>query len=421
MNNHSPSPSLAPSPSHSTHDHVHGYESDSDGGSRSGNNHAIAEVADMVKEEVESMWEKNIPVPEVAELYDFRWKSVLGTFTICAGLAIFFYFVVTSKSTTSTCIFRRWLIIVIYSAYQSSRQSPFISLQADAGECQVIPRGVTATHVATVNGLWDNDASFQSSKALYLFKFQNFVGTPAHFGEIVKSIKDAFSLGSLYGTLMAKQSLATNLILLQTLVLNVTLYGSISIFQFLARPGIIYHRNTLSYMTFTTPNVSQCLYSSHMFMSKDTSLASINIDVDSAESAEYNCSLLSVFDNLGYSEFFDGSEFNLDVDFQSFVVAVSVNYGFRSLSLLNELEGLLDIPESAILNDGVEYEMKRYVDGNYLGMDPILCISRANDGFFVVCGVLIGSVFAVPVSNSWGGPNVNTEPDVCHWYDSRLV
>jgi hypothetical protein len=285
-------------------------------------------------------------------------------------------------------------------------------LDPSAGSCEVIPRGLTDTHLATTDGYWDGNANFKYAKALYRFSFHNFKGTDAKFAEIAISVRDTLTEINNATTIaygFARSSLAVNLILLQTVVLSVTIDGTVQQFSFVATPGVIYNRKTISFITIaTTENV--CDYSAHVYVDKISSMASIPINVATSEDV-YDCGLTGFFENLGYNQYFDGDTFNLQVDMKSFVVAVAVNLGMREIADLDRLT--TSVVSETIAFDGVDYEIRSYVDGHQAGMDPIICMFRSADELFIICGLLVGYMPAIPFANHLGGPMATWYPEFC--------
>lgn len=349
-----------------------------------------ASFLEYVSSKLNDAFEKNIPVDEIKEMEDTFWRRVFGVLACVIVLVVFIYFVATS--------------------YQNGVTSHFVSMDINGGDCDYVTRPLTATYLASTEGIWEGKLNFSYNLALYQFSFSNYENTAEQY---------TIDFETVYNDLiphtasMNTSELAINLVFLQTALLPYLTGGSYQILTFTPSPGYIYNREYI-YTAFSSKLQGNCPYAVGSTMDSPTAEMITLIDVE-----YYNilCNDTINWANLGWTSSIDGMDFTLLVDYRSAVTVIAVNMGFRRIDTLEivELPAVIEADASFAYHN-IIYVLRQYFDPSYPGMEPILCLFQEVSNELTFCMLRLDGTFLLPFSNSIGGPMAWDEgiPQYCN-------
>jgi hypothetical protein len=147
--------------------------------------------SEWIKRKLNEIFVDNIPLSAIKDLPIFFMYS-MGAFAYVLSITCFIYFIVVG--------------------YQSGVNTKFIALSGSTGDarCEPIPRGITGTYYATVDGYWSGENNFQYSNAIYTFDMFNYQSTTDQFRHLMLDFKkELASLGELAQNQNAGENLLT--------------------------------------------------------------------------------------------------------------------------------------------------------------------------------------------------------------------
>jgi hypothetical protein len=298
------------------------------------------------------------------------------------------------------------------AGYESGVTSQFVSIDSNAGDCQQVPVALTGTYIADSSGYWAGKENFTYNLALYEFSFVNFVATTQEYASIIGQLAALLEYQS---QVMLTSDLAVNLIYLQSGLAIFTSKGYNQMMQFSAVPGAVYNRN-YQYVGFSEKASGSCAYLVTGLLNYATAEMTIVVDVPLfdivCENATTNWAV------LGYFNFANAYDFDFILDFRTFITAMGVNLGFRSLSTL-EVVQIPDftVADATILYNGKEYYIQQYFDPLYAGMTPFVCLTDYDTNDLYFCFLRKDLTFLLPLTNSFGGELAWSYyvPQYCNW------
>ena len=282
-------------------------------------------------------------------------------------------------------------------------------------------RGLTGSYLASEDGYWSGQDGYSISKALYAFTFSNYTASSEEFLQLFNSWGEAEQKLNLVGR-SQKQTLAVNLILLQSTIWTLATGSNIQVARYTAHPAFIYSRE-LSYISFSSSG-GQCWYPRHVSMDQTTAV----MTVDSIDISAFNktCGSVALFEEMGYSSTFNGNYFSLKFDMRSVVTALALNFRFLTWDHLSLVDNNADIAEIQFVYGDFKYYARQYFDDKFVGMNPIYCVSKSllfeteNESIFQFCLIRLSATFAMPLTNSLGDVSDldedNIMPMYCDWY-----
>jgi hypothetical protein len=80
-------------------------------------------------------------------------------------------------------------IILFYTGYLRAVNQKFMSLQQDAGNCNVVTKHVDGTFVGTSDGYWTGSRRFRPQNGMYSMSFSNAVLTKPQYSALMASVE----------------------------------------------------------------------------------------------------------------------------------------------------------------------------------------------------------------------------------------
>jgi hypothetical protein len=338
-----------------------------------------ATLYEFVTGKLNDAFEKNIPVDEIKEMEDAFWRRVLGLIACSLVLVVFLYFVITSKSVCLCRLNEKLSSLVVgcvqITGYQSGVTSQFVSMSNNAGSCSYVPRSMSGTFLGTQTGIWNGQVNFTYNLALFEFQFTNYIGTDSDFAA---DMDVAYQELIPQTGFMNNSNLGVNLVFLQAAALIFNVGGSYQIMAFSPSPGYVYNREYI-FTAFSTKAAGNCPYAMTSLM--DSSTAEMATDVDVAY-FQQNCSDANInWGAMGWQNYTNGDVFTMIWDYHSFVTALALNLGFRTLDTMELVQVPSIIEEYLVFeHNGITYRDDQYFDPGQPGMAPIQCITYEATG-----------------------------------------
>eukprot|EP01035_Chromulina_nebulosa_P023579 gene23579-30573_t len=351
----------------------------------------------LIAQKINRLYVTNIPDNSIQEMQPIFVRTY-GPIAYATAIALFIFFA--------------------YLSYSSNINQNYISLTYDRVHCSTVPIKVTDSYYADLNGNWIGSSGFRYSNALYQLDLNGFsISDISQYEEMMQAFQaDILRIGN-----MAKSmNLAFNLLLWtaynryysldsRSLVRSPSdsMKGGLQQFQMTGDAKQVFDLKyqAIRVMSFAgyCPIIPSTSYSRESGIISG-SISALDFMSDPVCSGAFDPGL------LGWDKNFDGYNFSLGMDVQSFTIAMAVNLGYISLETLETAENQYD---PIVLLTGhthipnVTYSIGQYFDLRYASMSPIICIQNLTQAppnyLTVLCTVKLrlGSEFyALPIFNT---------------------
>ncbi len=226
-------------------------------------------------------------------------------------------------------------LYLAWTGYEQGVQQAFMSLQADAGNCQSVLTPMTGTFMIDKSGNWETDARFTYTEAQYKYVFTDFLGD---IGEFYQLLNDSYTELEFFGHLhAANNDLAYNLVLWA--FFNSKTNSPNGVEQKLVLTGateVIYNRQ-YKYGLLSN-SVGDCKAESITSFDPSTYILQLQYDYDTFM-ADGSCNTTVDPAYLGYSPTIDNGRFHMDVDVRTLTLALAINLGVVELKNLDLVDG----------------------------------------------------------------------------------
>lgn len=125
-----------------------------------------------------------------------------------------------------------------------------------------------------------------------------------------------------------------------------------------------------------------------------------------------NCTNTTTPSLFGYRDYLHSDNFDIKFDVRTVFTAIALN------SHIASVENLIQIASFPYVFNNVSYSTGQYVDPQFPGMKPVLCLFKDNTTSDPVCTMIVGNVYAIPVF-SHGGYSFNM-PVPCNCTEQLL-
>jgi hypothetical protein len=293
------------------------------------------------------------------------------------------------------------------------------ALNANVGSyCQTVQTTNTGTYLATISGYWQNSPLFVYSNASFYIDVTSF---SLSFNDYETLMGEVYMFLERFGEEMATQSLTFNLVVWTTGMLVVPNENS-QRFYMSGDPKVIFNRqHTVGVLTSL---VAPCYFDNVSYSSSYNSNNG-RLALDYSYQQYINnpvCMKVTSPTTLGYISIADGDNFLIDLDVQSVLTAMSVNFGVLSMTDLVEIPDTL----SRFLYNGMNFSISTFYSPKSPSMQPLTCME--NEGFNVsmplsatnvfLCGSNFGQLYVVPIFNHAGSNYSVPRPCDCQFADS---
>ncbi len=303
-----------------------------------------------------------------------------------------------------------FFITVGLSGYTTHISLQFVSLQASSGNCLPVSKPLTGSFLATTAGLWEGQEGFYSNEAILSVNFASLGVTSDGFTQLITSLE---GLTNSYGTVVATQNLALNLVFLMTTSIPFTMQGYVQVIQFTAVPNYVFNRESIQ--SFVS-NHAHGTCSANSFSTFDVSTATFRITFNYAAVVS-DCKHFFSPTQFGYSKnpAATANTFTLNMDMRSFVTAFAVNAAYISAASLEVVPVSQVVTKSDLTfpYGGEMLVLRQLFNTRFPGMAPIVCVFKVANGNLVVCVVTVNHYFVLPVLNSHGA--YSNQPGYCNW------
>jgi len=285
------------------------------------------------------------------------------------------------------------------TGYLNDRNEKFLAVTKSAGDCNSVSKPISGTYLADYQGYWEGSADFNYNNAIYVMYAPQLDTTQS---EYVNALDLAFSHLDEIAALSYTQSLAINLLYWMSWSGSVQLGSTVSRFGFTGSPSVVFDRG-IYYASFSDQH-STCPV--HPVVTYNSANSRISLQFDYAEfKASTECMSVINPEHIGYSTQYSGKYFNINIDAQTIITALSVNLGVISV------DDLEPVPNTAFIyvDDGVSYNLGEYFYPLFPGMVPLFCMNSAEG---LLCTIEYFEVYLYPVFNSLGNSLYN--PEYCN-------
>lgn len=330
---------------------------------------------ETMKEESIRLFIKNLPHEFIVSLPPW-WQFAIGGVIYAAIFTIAFMF--------------------FWQTLQSELNKEYLSPTFNSNKCNIVQKPADGSFLADIKGNWEGVPSFNPSLSFYKAKLTNF--TSASYSSSYEEFKNLFgvvqeTMDVYIRKIFTSQNLAANLVYLCNFIMAAPIVGignvtNDQIFQLAGNPASVFNLQHIaaglgdgeglcgvpSTASFNPNDFKWTLTWDYLKFINDS-----------------NCMRSLKPTDMGYvEELSKKGEFSIKIDVRSYMATVAANspldpnLGMRSFAedyfdrALRLIEGTQ--LEQLDLGHGTDlfgrYDVGKYIDYRYPGMDPIVCISR---------------------------------------------
>ena len=315
------------------------------------------------------------------------------------SVAIFFYVILT-------IIF----IVFFVQGYNDTINTEFLSPLSNPNSeadsfCENLPTTNTGAYLATMNGYWEGNQSFEYSSASYQLQVSSFSADVAYYRSGMEIVyNEIYNLNQV----MQVSDLSTNLLVWMSYIIPIS--GISTYFTFTGNPTYVFNRQYTTGSFSSVHGVCQNITSQASFNFATSSLE-LSYDRDQFESDRV-CKAAAVPFAFGYIPEQNSNTFQLQIDVRSLITALSINIGLMTFAHMNQISSSV----STFYYKGQRYVTAQYYNQKYPGMDPVSCINAtfANSSNQEQCIIVVGNgVYGIPFFNHVGKSFELPEPCDC--------
>jgi len=323
---------------------------------------------EWLQAKLDSIFINNIPLDSVKELPTL-YMYAFGLLAYMMSVSCFVYF--------------------IYTGYQEERTKAFIALDPSDGVCDKVPKSVNGQFYGDFSGKWEGTDGFQYSNSLYVLNLNNFRHSVSDYRHMMDAVGDSLDV---LGTAAFDFDLAENLAYWMAWEVQLPGADTVNTFRMTGQPEVIFHREYV-FGVFASVG-GECLTSRTTEYDKANAVLKVTYDEPSL-AADDVCAATVKPENMGWIREYDFNEFKLEIDVRSLVIAFAVNNHILDYNSLEEVTGT----GRTIDFNGTTIKTTEMFFNRYPGHKTIECSTVDNK---VVCGMLFGDTFALPIFNHYG-------------------
>ena len=288
--------------------------------------------------------------------------------------------------------------VLFNQAYHKSRTTKYLSPITSNIYCHNISATNTGTYLATMNGLWQGNPSFEYSSAAYQLQVTSHAFPVSNYTSGMETVyQKIFNLTKIMNT----SDLSLNLLIWMSY--NIQISGITNYFTFTGNPTYIFNRQ----------HATGSLSSVHGICQNASVTSGYDFTSSTLSSAYFYhkfivnpiCMEAAIPQYFGFLPKLSSDSFQLRLDVRSIVTALAVNTGGLSMNNMNQISST----KTNFSYKGVNYIAAQYYNQKFYGMDPIFCINATDVSINnELCIILIsGTIYAIPFFNHAGqSPNL---------------
>lgn len=239
------------------------------------------------------------------------------------------YFVGISSIVTATLLF----LIIVWATYGSNINTIYLSPNENSGICESVARPISGVYLADVNGSWNSNIYYDSSLAIYQFRFQELRANASFWKEMIGNLSISIDL---VAAKMKIQPLDINLLWWLVWEGNFAVQGTTQYFGFYSDPTVVFNRQ---YVHGVISNVvSDCNATSSSKYDVGSYYLSLTYSFSEFMSNPRCTSVMNPY-TMGYDPVYDGDEFTLSYDVRSLVTALAINGKILGFGAMRPLVG----------------------------------------------------------------------------------
>jgi hypothetical protein len=289
-------------------------------------------------------------------------------------------------------------IVFIVIGYISTRNSKFLAVSTDSGECVPVPKTVSGTFLADINGEWEGSDSFIYSRGIYSFTMPNYAGNDKEYADMMLG---AFYETNYMGQQGYQRNLGINILVWTVFSSTIRRGGSANKFSMSGSPRAIFDRRIYSAAFGSV--AGQCPIRPLISYNTESAQLTLLFNYEQFISTS-ECQRIIDPHHIGYLDYYSGNNFQIVFDARSALTALAINSGFLDINELEMIPGT-QFTESFSSSD-LNLTVARYYYPRYPGMRPLVCVLKP-----LICILQIYEIYLYPLFNHLG--NNPTKPSYC--------